>query len=40
MSDSGVYINENYSEPMAPQHNFANNFDLAHPERAVSSYAR
>ncbi|KAF2685304.1 hypothetical protein K458DRAFT_256083, partial [Lentithecium fluviatile CBS 122367] len=35
-----VYINDNYSEPMAPQHNFANNFDLAHPGRAVSSYAR
>jgi hypothetical protein len=40
MSESGVYINEHYSEPMAPQHDFANSFDIEHPEHAVSSYAR
>lgn len=40
MSADGVYITDNYSEPMAPQHNFANNFDLDNPGRAMSSYAR
>lgn len=40
MSAGGVYINENYSEPMAPQHNFANNFDLEDPNQAMSVYAR
>jgi len=40
MSNSAVYINDKYSEPMAPQHTFANNFDLDHPDHAVSSYAR
>ena len=40
MSAGGVYINENYSEPMAPQHNFANNFDLDNPNQAMSVYAR
>lgn len=40
MSAGGVYITENYSEPMAPQHNFANNFDLDNPSQAMSSYAR
>ncbi|KAF9737427.1 hypothetical protein PMIN01_05206 [Paraphaeosphaeria minitans] len=40
MSSGGVYITDNYSEPMAPQHNFANNFDLDSPGQAMSVYAR
>ena len=40
MSGGGVYVTDNYSEPMAPQHNFANNFDLDNPSQAMSSYAR
>ncbi|KAL5386372.1 hypothetical protein DPSP01_004100 [Paraphaeosphaeria sporulosa] len=40
MSAGGVYITDNYSEPMAPQHNFANNFDLDDPNQAMSVYAR
>ncbi|KAF2646572.1 hypothetical protein P280DRAFT_464769 [Massarina eburnea CBS 473.64] len=40
MSSNSVYISDNYSEPMTPQHNFSNNFDLDNPTQAMSSYAR
>ncbi|KAF1954150.1 hypothetical protein CC80DRAFT_493995 [Byssothecium circinans] len=40
MSSNGIYVNDSYSEPMTPQHNFANTFDMDHPEKAMSSYAR
>lgn len=35
-----VYVSEGFSEPMSAQHNFANNFDLNDPERAMSEYQR
>ncbi|KAF1969412.1 hypothetical protein BU23DRAFT_557713 [Bimuria novae-zelandiae CBS 107.79] len=37
---AAVYITDNFSEPMAPQHNFANNFGLDNPGQAMSLYAR
>lgn len=37
---ASVYVTENYSEPMSAQHNFVNNFDLDHPEQAMSAYQR
>lgn len=42
MSSSGaqVYVTDNFSEPMSAQHNFVNNFDLDHPENAMSAYQR
>lgn len=40
MSQSGVYISGEFSEPMTAQHNFVNNFDLEHPDEAMSVYAR
>ncbi|KAJ4401053.1 hypothetical protein N0V91_008194 [Didymella pomorum] len=42
MSSSGaqVYVSDNFSEPMSAQHNFVNNFDLDHPEDAMSAYQR
>jgi hypothetical protein len=42
MSSSGaqVYVTDNFSEPMSAQHNFVNNFDLDHPEDAMSAYQR
>ncbi|KAK3200919.1 hypothetical protein GRF29_213g398034 [Pseudopithomyces chartarum] len=40
MSGARVYVSENHSAPMAPQHDFANNFDLDNPHQAMSSYAR
>lgn len=42
MSSSGaqVYITDNFAEPMSAQHNFVNNFDLDHPENAMSAYQR
>jgi hypothetical protein len=42
MSSSGaqVYVTDNFSEPMTAQHNFVNNFDLDHPEDAMSAYQR
>ncbi|CAI6296741.1 unnamed protein product [Periconia digitata] len=39
-SSNSVYINEKFSEPMAAQHEFANNFDMNDPTAAMSSYAR
>ncbi|KAF2246017.1 hypothetical protein BU26DRAFT_432382 [Trematosphaeria pertusa] len=36
----GVYVTANYSEPMSPQHNFAHQYDLDNPARAMSVYAR
>ncbi|KAL1602011.1 hypothetical protein SLS59_005177 [Nothophoma quercina] len=39
-ADASVYVTDNFSEPMAAQHNFANNFDLEHPEDAMSAYQR
>ncbi|KAG9197938.1 hypothetical protein B5807_08784 [Epicoccum nigrum] len=35
-----VYVTDNFSEPMTAQHNFVNNFDLDHPEKAMSDYQR
>ncbi|EOA84186.1 uncharacterized protein SETTUDRAFT_139052 [Exserohilum turcica Et28A] len=35
-----VYVSQGFSEPMSAQHNFANNFDLNDPERAMSDYQR
>ena len=35
-----VYVSDGFSEPMSTQHNFANNFDLNDPERAMSEYQR
>lgn len=35
-----VYVSDGFSEPMGAQHNFANNFDLNDPERAMSEYQR
>jgi len=42
MSSSGaqVYVTDDFSEPMSAQHNFVNNFDLNHPEDAMSAYQR
>lgn len=43
MSASGsasVYVTDDFSEPMSAQHNFVNNFDLDHPEEAMSAYQR
>ena len=42
MSSSGaqVYVIDDFSEPMSAQHNFVNNFDLDHPEDAMSAYQR
>lgn len=36
----GVYVSGNFSEPMSAQHNFANEFDLEDPNKAMSVYAR
>jgi hypothetical protein len=35
-----VYVSDSFSEPMSAQHNFANNFDLNDPDRAMSDYQR
>lgn len=37
---ASVYITDNFSEPMTAQSNFVNNFDLDHPEDAMSAYQR
>jgi hypothetical protein len=37
---ASVYVTDNFSEPMTAQHNFVNNFDLDHPEDAMSAYQR
>ena len=39
-ASASVYVTDNFSEPMAAQHNFVNNFDLDHPEEAMSAYQR
>ncbi|GAB7364252.1 hypothetical protein MBLNU230_g4800t1 [Neophaeotheca triangularis] len=36
----GVYVTENFSEPMSAQHNFANQFDLNKPEAAMGEYQK
>ena len=36
---SGVYVSGGFSEPMTAQHNFANQYDLDHPQEAMSVYA-
>lgn len=38
--NQGVYVTQNFSEPMTAQHNFANQFDLNQPEAAMSSYQK
>ncbi|KAG9193251.1 hypothetical protein G6011_03286 [Alternaria panax] len=36
-----VYVSgDGFSEPMSAQHNFASNFDLNDPDRAMSEYQR
>lgn len=35
-----VYVSDGFSEPMSAQHNFANNFDLNDPDRAMTDYQR
>ncbi|KAF2626575.1 hypothetical protein BU25DRAFT_343382 [Macroventuria anomochaeta] len=42
MSSAGasLYVTDNFSEPVSAQHNFVNNFDLDHPEDAMSAYQR
>ena len=35
-----VFVGDGFSEPMSAQHNFADNFDLSDPERAMSEYQR
>ncbi|CAO2647245.1 Nn.00g081670.m01.CDS01 [Neocucurbitaria sp. VM-36] len=35
-----VFVSDGFSEPMSAQHNFANNFDLNNPERAMSEYQK
>ncbi|KZM27080.1 uncharacterized protein EKO05_0010092 [Ascochyta rabiei] len=37
---ASVYVTDDFSEPMSAQHNFVNNFDLNHPEDAMSAYQR
>jgi hypothetical protein len=37
---ASVYVTDDYSEPMSAQHNFANHFDLDHPEMAMTAYQR
>ncbi|KAJ4322487.1 hypothetical protein N0V94_002361 [Neodidymelliopsis sp. IMI 364377] len=37
---ASVYVTDDFSEPMTAQHNFVNNFDLDHPEDAMSAYQR
>jgi hypothetical protein len=39
-SRQSVYVSDDFSEPMSAQHNFANNFDLEDPDRAMSEYQR
>jgi hypothetical protein len=39
-SPQSVYVADDFSEPMSAQHNFANNFDLENPERAMTDYQR
>ncbi|KAK4991679.1 hypothetical protein LTR50_001687 [Elasticomyces elasticus] len=40
MSSAGVYTQNQFSEPISAQHNFANQFDLSSPEQAMQSYSR
>ena len=40
MASRGVYVRDDFSEPMSAQRNFANRFDLDNPVQAMSSYAR
>ncbi|OJD33469.1 uncharacterized protein BKCO1_3000032 [Diplodia corticola] len=35
-----VYVTDDYSAPMSPQHNFANHYDLDDPTTSMSLYAR
>lgn len=35
-----VYVNQDFSEPMSAQYNFANQFDLENPEDARISYMK
>ncbi|KAF2269307.1 hypothetical protein CC78DRAFT_574867 [Lojkania enalia] len=37
---SGVYVSGDFSEPMSTRHNFANQYGLENPTRAMSVYAR
>jgi len=39
-ASASVYVTDNFSEPMAAQHNFINNFDLDRPEEAMSAYQK
>ncbi|KAK8164688.1 hypothetical protein BKA80DRAFT_190177, partial [Phyllosticta citrichinensis] len=35
-----VYVRENFSEPMTPMHNFANQYDLENPQASMHTYNR
>jgi hypothetical protein len=37
---ASVYVTDDFSEPLSAQHNFANHFDLDHPEMAMTAYQR
>ncbi|KAF1928233.1 uncharacterized protein M421DRAFT_5298 [Didymella exigua CBS 183.55] len=39
-SAAQVYVTDNFAEPISAQHNFVNNFDIDHPEDAMSAYQR
>ncbi|KAF2140381.1 uncharacterized protein K452DRAFT_253209 [Aplosporella prunicola CBS 121167] len=39
-SHQGVYVRDNFSEPMSAQHNFANQYDLENPHESMSLYNR
>ncbi|KAK8205454.1 hypothetical protein BKA81DRAFT_289296, partial [Phyllosticta paracitricarpa] len=39
-TEAAVYVRENFSEPMTPMHNFANQYDLDNPQASMHSYNR
>ncbi|KAK8184680.1 hypothetical protein BC567DRAFT_218953 [Phyllosticta citribraziliensis] len=39
-TEASVYVRENFSEPMTPMHNFANQYDLDNPQASMSTYNR
>ncbi|KAI9791347.1 MAG: hypothetical protein M1833_001538 [Piccolia ochrophora] len=38
--EEAVYVNGNFSEPLAAQHEFQNKYDLDDPSSAMTSYSR
>ncbi|KAK8187287.1 hypothetical protein HDK77DRAFT_483601 [Phyllosticta capitalensis] len=39
-TEASVYVRENFSEPMTPMHNFANQYDLDNPQASMHTYNR